>query len=324
MKRDELLGRLAMFLVVFTWGFAFAAVKYLLNSGWSQVQVAFVRIVIPGLTLAPYALFTLRRRWGQPQMQRLPALIVLGFFPFFFSHFLTVWGQKYTTAAVAGLLAVVSPLLALGLSALLKLERFTPLKGAGALVSVCGVVIVVLYGRGQAELSASSLLGPLMIILGVGMVGAYNTLIRAFHDDFSSLEVSALTAIWPSLVGLIPALFAWRTAPWISVASEGAAGASLGSSAAASPAAVGALPALNPLALLAVVWLGVFAGGLAVFCLGYAVSRLGPATASSFLYLNPVFSMLSGALLLGEVLTGWLLLGAALILSGLFLANRRA
>ncbi len=71
------------------------------------------------------------------------------------------------------------------------------------------------------------------------------------------------------------------------------------------------------------VWLGVMAGGLAVFCLGYAVSRLGPATASSFLYLNPVFSMISGAWLLGEVLTVWLLIGAALILGGLFLANRQ-
>lgn len=305
MKRDDLLGRLAMLFVVFSWGFAFVAVKYLLNSGWSQVQVAFVRIVLPGLCLAPYAYQTLRRRWSQPQMKRLPAMILLGFFPFFFSHFLTVWGQQYTTAAVAGLLAVVSPLLALALSALLGLERFTPLKGAGALVSVCGVVIVVLFGRGQAELSASSLLGPLLIILGVGMVGAYNTLIRRFQDDFSPLEVSALTAVWPALVGLIPALLAWRTAPW-------AAGGG------------GASPSLNWLALLAVVWLGVMAGGLAVYCLGFAVHRLGPATASSFLYLNPVFSMLSGALLLGEVLTAWLLLGAALILGGLYLANRRA
>jgi len=322
-RRDDLPGRLAMLFVVFSWGFAFVAVKYLLNSGWSQVQVAFVRIVLPGLTLAPYAYLTLRRRWGQPQMKRLPAMILLGFFPFFFSHFLTVWGQQYTTAAVAGLLAVVSPLLALGLSALLGLERFTPLKGAGALVSISGVIIVVLFGRGQAELSASSLLGPLLIILGVGMVGAYNTLIRRFQDDFSPLEVSALTAVWPALAGLIPALLAWRSAPWTAAVGGGALNSAAGS-ALWYAAAPGALPSLNWLALLAVVWLGVMAGGLAVYCLGFAVHRLGPATASSFLYLNPVFSMLSGALLLGEVLTAWLLLGAALILGGLYLANRRA
>ncbi len=232
MKREALLGRLAMLFVVFSWGFGFVAVKYLLNCGWSQVQVAYVRIVLPGLMLAPYALQTMLRRRGQPQMQRLPAMIVLGFFPFFFSHFLTVWGQQTTTAAVAGLLAVVSPLLALGLSALLKLERFTPLKGAGALVSVSGVVIVVLFGRGQAELSVSSLLGPLLIILGVGMVGMYNTLIRRFHNDFSSLEVSALTAVWPALVGLVPALLAWRTAPWGAVSGVGVTGAVQGMSAA--------------------------------------------------------------------------------------------
>ena len=188
---------------------------------------------------------------------------------------------------MAGLLAVVSPLLALGLSALLKLERFTPLKGAGALVSVCGVAVVVLFGRGQAaDLTLRSLLGPLLIILGVSMVGMYNTLIRRFQDDFSALEASALTAVWPALLGLIPALLAWRTAPW--GMAEGAGATDL----VAASVSTSVLPALNPLVLLAVVWLGVMAGGLAVFCLGYAVSKLGPATASSFLYLNPVFSIL--------------------------------
>ena len=212
MKRDALLGRLAMFFVVFSWGFAFVAVKYLLNSGWSPVQAAVCAHRAPradpgavcAAGAAPPLGPTAAQATARHDRARFLPLLLLAF-----SH---RRGPKTTTAAVAGLLAVVSPLLALGLSALLKLERFTPLKGAGALVSVCGVAVVVLFGRGQAaDLTLRSLLGPLLIILGVSMVGMYNTLIRRFQDDFSALEASALTAVWPALLGLIPALLAWRT-----------------------------------------------------------------------------------------------------------------
>ena len=38
------------------WGMAYVAVKYLLTHGWSGEQVAYIRIIIPGLLLAPLAL----------------------------------------------------------------------------------------------------------------------------------------------------------------------------------------------------------------------------------------------------------------------------
>ncbi|HEX9028965.1 MAG TPA: DMT family transporter [Anaerolineales bacterium] len=294
---QAVLSRLAMSFVAMSWGMAYVAVKFLLLHGWTQTQVALIRIVIPGLTLAPLAYVSIRRRWGQPQIRLLPRMALLGLFGFGLSHFATVWGQQGTTAAVTGLLSVASPLTALILAAALKIDRFSYRKVAGAALSIVGVAVVVLYGRGPSELSFKNLSGPLLIILGFALVGVYNNAIRALHRDFAPLEVSALTAVWPALVGLWPAYRILGSAPW------------------------GALPTGG---VLAVLWLSLAAGALAYFCASYAVSKIGPSSAASFLYLNPVVSILGGWLFLGETITLWLLIGAAFILTGLFLANRKA
>ncbi len=295
--RQAWLSRLAMAFVATAWGMAYVAVKYLLTHGWSQTQVAYVRIVLPGLALAPLAALAIHSHRGKPELKLLPHLAMLGFWGFGVSHFTVVWGQKDTTAAVAGLLSVASPLTALILAAFLKIDRFTWNKITGALLSTCGVAIVVLLGRGPAELSFRHLSGPLLIIFGFALVGVYNNAIRPLQKSFTPLEVSALTAAAPALLALWPASAAFGAAEWNN---------------------------LEPGSLAAILWLGLIAGGLAIFSVGYAVNKIGPSTAASFLYLNPVISILGGFFLLGEQITLWLLIGAALILGGLSLANKRA
>lgn len=295
-KYQALLSRIAMAFVAIAWGMAYVAVKYLLTHGWSQIQVAYIRVVLPGLILAPVAVLAIRAHWGKPELKLLPRLAMLGFWGFGVSHFTVVWGQQDTTAAVAGLLSVSSPLTALILAALLKIDRFTWNKATGALLSTCGVAIVVLLGRGPAELSFQNLSGPLLILFGFALVGVYNNAIRPLQRRFTPLEVSALTAVPPALLALFPASTAFEPAMWVN---------------------------LEASSLAAILWLSLIAGGLAIFSVGYAVNKIGPATAASFLYLNPVISILGGFLLLGEQITLWLLIGAALVLGGLSLANRR-
>lgn len=285
-----------MSFVALSWGMAYVAVKYLLTHGWDPTQVAFLRIIVPGLTLAPVAFHSIRKRWGKLQLKQLAWMVMLGLWGFGVSHYITVLGQQGTTAAVTGLLSVASPLTALILAALLKIDRFSWRKVIGAGVSITGVVIVVLLGRGPAELSVRQMTAPLLIILGFALVGVYNNGIRPLHREFSPLEVSALTAVWPALFALWPALHAFRNVSQI-------------------PFEAGSV--------LAVLWLGLAAGALAYFCASYAVSKIGPTSAASFLYLNPVISITGGRLFLGEAITLWLLCGAGLILAGLFLANRQ-
>ena len=241
MKQSAVLGRLAMTMVALSWGLAIVAVKYLLLHGWSQTQVVMLRIIVPGLVLAPLALQTILRHWGRPQLKRLPWLILLGLLTFCIAHFATVWGQQRTTAAVTGLLSVASPLTALFLSAALKFDRLSWIRVGGAFLGVCGVAVVALLGSGPAEVSIDHLSGPLLIIAGAAIWGTYNSLIGAFYDDFTPLEVSALTVTWPALLVLAPAIPVLEHAPWSSASS-------------AVLAAGTSLPGLDLPSLLAILW----------------------------------------------------------------------
>ncbi len=200
------LSRFAMAYVAGAWGMAYVAVKYLLTHGWSGEQVAYLRIVVPGLLLAPLALRAVWAHRGRPEMRQLPWIMLLGIFGFGVSHYVTVMGQRGATAAVAGLLSVASPLTALILAAILRIDKLTWRKIAGALLSVGGVIVVVLLGRGPVELSYKDLASPLLIILGFALVGVYNNLIKPMQKVFTPLEVSAVTAFAPALLALLPAL----------------------------------------------------------------------------------------------------------------------
>jgi len=62
----------------------------------------------------------------------------------------------------------------------------------------------------------------------------------------------------------------------------------------------------------------------AAFLLLFALVRdLGPVRATSVVYLNPVVAVAAGALVLGEPVTLWTVLGFALVLSGSVLVTRR-
>ncbi|TKB45064.1 DMT family transporter [Thalassotalea mangrovi] len=75
---------------------------------------------------------------------------------------------------------------------------------------------------------------------------------------------------------------------------------------------------------LASIILGVVCTALAYILYFRLLEQLGPAKAISVTYLIPVFGTLWGMLLLDEDLTIWMLIGAALILIGVGLTNRKS
>ena len=53
-----------------------------------------------------------------------------------------------------------------------------------------------------------------------------------------------------------------------------------------------------------------------------SVKLLGASTASTYIYLSPVITVVASALVLGEALTPLVVLGIALVLGGLLLSSR--
>ncbi len=79
----------------------------------------------------------------------------------------------------------------------------------------------------------------------------------------------------------------------------------------------------RPVVYLNLLFLGLIASLACFIGWNAAMSRLGNVTSTNYVYLNPVFTLISAAVILGERLSPLSLAGSAAILTGVILAGRR-
>ena len=82
----------------------------------------------------------------------------------------------------------------------------------------------------------------------------------------------------------------------------------------------GPLPSSNVVA--SVVTLGVVCTAAAFMLLFALVGEVGPVRATTITYLNPAVAVVAGALVLGEPVTVWTVIGFVLVVTGSYLVNR--
>ena len=81
------------------------------------------------------------------------------------------------------------------------------------------------------------------------------------------------------------------------------------------------LPFQNKTFLIAVLYQGIGCSILAFFLSNVAIAKIGVNRTSSFLGITTVVSILTGSLILGEPFTNFQILGAVIILIGVYTAN---
>ena len=74
--------------------------------------------------------------------------------------------------------------------------------------------------------------------------------------------------------------------------------------------------------LTSVILLGVVCSAGAFSIMVALVGEIGPVRATTVTYVNPAVALIAGAVVLGEPVTGWSVLGFALILAGCYLVAR--
>ena len=72
-----------------------------------------------------------------------------------------------------------------------------------------------------------------------------------------------------------------------------------------------------------VLGLGVLGTGVAYILYYFIIDKLGAVSASSVAYIPPVVAIIIRVFLIGEKIDAWEYLGAALILAGVVLANKK-
>jgi drug/metabolite transporter (DMT)-like permease len=250
------------------------------------VALSVLRLAVASAVLGLVApLLGVRRpSWGD-----VPLIVLSGVTGMAGYQLLLNWGEVHVAAGTASLIVATNPIYSAVIAVVILGERLHLRQIIGAVVALVGTAaIATAQGGLRVERSA-------VVVLAAAIAfGVYHTAIKPLLGRYSGLEVTAY-ATWAGTLLLAPAI----------------------------PTLVHALPHADAGATLAAVFLGLAPSALGFVSWGYAVARLPVTVATGSLYLAPPIAVLVGYVWLGETPRLVELLGGAVAIAGVAIANSR-
>jgi drug/metabolite transporter (DMT)-like permease len=286
---------LKLFLMAVFWGGTFIAGKVAAQRV-GPFSAAFLRFAIASVLLCLVAVRLEGRLPALRRHQLLPVFL-LGMTGVFAYNVFFFKGLKLIEAGRAAIIIANNPICIALFSALLFRERLTPLRLTGILISISGALLVIT--RGDWHLIGSGAVGPgeLFILGCVASWVAFSLIGKVLLAELSPLASVLYAALSGAACLALPAWREGLLADW---------------------------PTYTMIDWAALFYLGFFGTVLGFVWYYQGIQRIGPTKAGVFINFVPVSAVLFSFFLLHEPLTLSLLLGAVLVLSGVYLTNRGA
>jgi drug/metabolite transporter (DMT)-like permease len=224
-----------------------------------------------------------------------PRLALAGVLGYSLYMVFSIVGVSETTAFSNALMIALAPLFSALLLFAWRMERIRRFQLLGMLLSLAGVV-VFLADKARGGIGIQTL-GDLLSLLAALFYAAYTVSLKPLLGRYPATVVTAYTLS----IGAVPVL--WLSAPALLVQDWGR---------------------VDLAGWSVLLWASIFPVYAAWTAWSWASARAGVARTNVFLYLVPVVSGVTAAILLGEPFGPVKLAGAALALSGLVLARRGA
>lgn len=258
------------------------------------VGLSFWRWLTALVIILPFALPHLKQSWPVIRQHWL-ILLVLSVFSVACFNTMVYLGLQTAPASNSILLQSACPVIILMLSWLFFREKVSLLQGAGMLLSLVGVVVVVTQGSPASIVDMDFLNGGTAWILAAVFCWAvYSALLRLKPAELGGFAFFALTV----LVGVI-VLFPFYLYETLN----------------------GRPMPLTVTSVVSVLYVTIFASILAYLFWNRAVAELGANRSGQFIHLIPVFGITLAVLFLGETLQLFHFTGFALIFGGIWLAT---
>ncbi len=278
-----------LFAMAMIWGVNFVVVKYATHI-FNPVAFTGLRVGTAATFLVAFAYarggFTLSRH----DVVRLLFLGVIGngLYQLFFVH-----GVARTRAGNASLIVGAAPAFIALVARARGLERVKRMTFAGIALSVIGVALVI-AGSATSSNGETTLLGSVLVFLGVLCWTAYTIMLQPYTKRIDVVQLAAVTMVGgavPLLVASMPALVA---TDWSSVGTGG---------------------------WLALLYSSVISMGVAYFFWYRGLRVLGPTRTAVYSNLQPIVALLAAWAFLGEIPTIFQGVGAVTIIAGVFLTR---
>jgi drug/metabolite transporter (DMT)-like permease len=288
--RTSTLVEVSLLLTVFFFGTNFTAVKVVVESV-PPILFAATRFTLAGLLLLPLAL--LSGPGGRLARRDFLPMLGLGIVGVTITQTVFTIGVSLTTAANTALVYSTSPVwgMLLGFALGWERPRASGVLGIGLCFAGVGAIVY-----GGLEFAGTSLIGDVLILAAAVCWGSYTVLTLSFLRRYSPLTVAAYAMTLGGLAAF--PLAAFDTHGFDLAALDGVTWAAAAYSALCSSAF-----------------------GFAAW--GWGVSHIGANRVLIYQYLITITGVSAGILVLGEDFGSGQLVGAAVILAGVYLARRK-
>ncbi len=288
---------LAAFVTVCIWGSTFVFTKMLLVAGLSPAQIFTLRFLVAYVLMLAWSVAR-RAPMAAGSLGDEMLMLMLGVTGGSLYFMTENAALQYTTATNTSLIVCSCPLFAMLLVALCyrRTERVTAIQAAGSVTAFAGMAIVVLNGRFVLHLSPR---GDALAFGSCMCWAVYSLLMKMLSGRYSSLLITRKVFFY-GLLTIVP-YYAWRPHELLSLSDGGVV--------------------FSGEVVACLLFLGVVASMLCYLVWGWVIRHLGAVTATNWVYFNPITTIVFASYLLGERITPWFLLGAALIIAGMFLCD---
>jgi drug/metabolite transporter (DMT)-like permease len=290
MPRENFRAYLAWVAICLIWGTTYLAIRIGVRD-FPPVLFAGLRWLIAG----PILIIILKLRgYELPTLKDLKHLAVVGILLLGFGNGLVVFAEQWVPSGLTALLLATDPLWIVGIESLLPSGPRLNLKiVVGVLLGLAGVTLI--FGSNlSAILNTQYLIGILGLMLCV-FCWSFGTLYSKYkkvsvHPLMGAAVEMAVAGIGLSLLGLIIG-----ESPYLHLTQNG---------------------------VFSFLYLLVFGSFIAYGSYIYAVANLPVSFVSTYAYVNPVIALFLGWLILDEKLNYTILIGAIIILIGVYIVKK--
>lgn len=271
------------------WGLTFVSTKVLISNGLSPLWIFILRFIIAYLFIISIAH---KRRWADSLKDEL-WMVLLGMTGGSVYFIFENTALKHTFASNVSLIICSTPVLTLLLCSFIFRQKIKATAIVGALMALIGVAIIILNGSMNFGLSP---LGDMLTFIAALLWAIYCVLIEKMSTRYSNLFITRKVFFYGFATALIFSLF--EPLP--------------------------SIPPIEafPVILINLAFLGIIASFACYLFWNKAVDILGPERTANYIYFQPIITITASATILQEPITVWLLLGTAIIITGVYLSSK--
>jgi len=259
------------------------------------LSLNFFRWLIVWLILFP---FTIKGILLNKELVRknLGSLFIMSLTSISIFNSVVYYSLNFTQVLTGVLMISTIPVLIIFISYLFRVENISKFQIIGVILSMFGVLIIITKSEFNKLIHLDLNKGDLWLLVAMISWAVYSTMLKSFKSSLSNLSfIQIIVTI--GLVFLFPQfLFEYFSGQRIN---------------------------LNIPVMLTISYVVLFAGLGAYLLWNGAISIIGPSKSGVFLHLMPVFTSLMAIFLLNETLMNFHIIGATIIIFGIYLSSKK-